>query len=121
MAWFTYTLILTALQDLIDFFKDTGLQSSAAATWNGTIKVLGALHKFIGPGDDWCLALLYLGLSIHLRFMIEHSMNFLFTDIKGFLTDVKPALPSALDAEYEKNPFEVLYYNVNPLISQVDG
>ncbi|XVF11135.1 hypothetical protein REPUB_Repub07fG0242800 [Reevesia pubescens] len=27
-------------------------------------------------------------------------------DIKGFLTDVKPALLSALDAEYEKNPFE---------------
>lgn len=28
-------------------------------------------------------------------------------DIKGFLSDVKPALLSALDAEYEKNPFEV--------------
>lgn len=28
-------------------------------------------------------------------------------DIKGFLADVKPALLSALDAEYEKNPFEV--------------
>ncbi|XVE91320.1 hypothetical protein DITRI_Ditri20bG0144200 [Diplodiscus trichospermus] len=64
------------LKDLIDFCKDTGLQSSAAATRNATIKVLGALHKFIGP------------------------------DIKGFLTDVKPALLSALDAEYEKNPFE---------------
>lgn len=64
------------LKDLIDFCKDTGLQSSAAATRNATIKVLGALHKFIGP------------------------------DIKGFLTDVKPALLSALDSEYEKNPFE---------------
>ncbi|OMO82735.1 Armadillo-like helical [Corchorus olitorius] len=64
------------LKDLIDFCKDTGLQSSAAATRNATIKVLGALHKFVGP------------------------------DIKGFLTDVKPALLSALDAEYEKNPFE---------------
>ncbi|XWS16703.1 hypothetical protein CRYUN_Cryun34aG0113700 [Craigia yunnanensis] len=64
------------LKDLIDFCKDTGLQSSAAATRNATVKVLGALHKFIGP------------------------------DIKGFLTDVKPALLSALDAEYEKNPFE---------------
>ncbi|XWS11460.1 hypothetical protein CRYUN_Cryun37aG0000100 [Craigia yunnanensis] len=64
------------LKDLIDFCKDTGLQSSAAATRNATIKVLGALHKFIGP------------------------------DIKGFLTDVKPALLSALDAEYEKNPYE---------------
>ena len=35
--------------------------------------------------------------------------------------DVKPALLSALDSEYEKNPFEVLYYNINPLIRQVDG
>ncbi|KAK8488641.1 hypothetical protein V6N12_055631 [Hibiscus sabdariffa] len=64
------------LKDLIEFCKDTGLQSSAAATRNATIKVLGALHKFIGP------------------------------DIKGFLTDVKPALLSALDAEYQKNPFD---------------
>lgn len=30
-----------------------------------------------------------------------------FADIKGFLSDVKPALLSTLDAEYEKNPFEV--------------
>ncbi|XP_058078323.1 protein MOR1 isoform X2 [Magnolia sinica] len=64
------------LKDLIDFCKDTGLQSSAAATRNSTIKLIGALHKFVGP------------------------------DIKGFLADVKPALLSALDAEYEKNPFE---------------
>ncbi|KAG4145754.1 hypothetical protein ERO13_D05G113700v2 [Gossypium hirsutum] len=64
------------LKDLIEFCKDTGLQSSAAATRNATIKVLGALHKFVGP------------------------------DIKGFLTDVKPALLSALDVEYQKNPFE---------------
>ncbi|KAM2934054.1 hypothetical protein FF1_041921 [Malus domestica] len=65
------------LKDLIDFCKETGLQSTAAATRNSTIKLLGAIHKFVGP------------------------------DIKGFLTDVKPALFSALDAEYEKNPFEV--------------
>ncbi|XVF13806.1 hypothetical protein REPUB_Repub08aG0239500 [Reevesia pubescens] len=65
------------LKDLFDFFKDTRLQSGAEATRNATIKVLVALHKFIGP------------------------------DIKGLLTDVKPALLSALDAEYEKNPFEV--------------
>ncbi|XP_061996116.1 protein MOR1 [Rosa rugosa] len=64
------------LKDLIDFCKDTGLQSSAAATRNSTIKLLGVTHKFVGP------------------------------DIKGFLTDVKPALLSALEAEYEKNPFE---------------
>ncbi|KAJ0975552.1 hypothetical protein J5N97_017517 [Dioscorea zingiberensis] len=64
------------LKDLIDFCKDTGLQSSVAATRNSTIKLIGMLHRFVGP------------------------------DVKGFLTDVKPALLSALDAEYEKNPFE---------------
>ncbi|XP_049385575.1 protein MOR1 isoform X1 [Solanum stenotomum] len=67
---------LLKLKDLIDFCKDTGLQSSAPATRNATIKLIGTLHKFVGP------------------------------DIKGFLSDVKPALISALDAEYEKNPFE---------------
>ncbi|CAL9206410.1 unnamed protein product [Musa hybrid cultivar] len=64
------------LKDLIDFCKDIGLQSSTAATRNVTIKLIGVLHKFVGP------------------------------DIKGFMTDVKPALLSALDAEYEKNPYE---------------
>ncbi|CAM8905774.1 unnamed protein product [Rhodiola kirilowii] len=64
------------LKDLIDFCKDTGLQSSTAATRNSTIKLVGVLHRYVGP------------------------------DIKGFLADVKPALLSALDAEYEKNPFE---------------
>lgn len=64
------------LKDLIDFSKETGLQSSAAATRNATVKLLGVVHKFVGP------------------------------DIKGFLSDVKPALLSALDTEYEKNPFE---------------
>ncbi|CAL9765702.1 unnamed protein product [Musa acuminata subsp. burmannicoides] len=64
------------LKDLIDFCKDIGLQSSTAATRNATIKLIGTLHKFVGP------------------------------DIKGFMTDVKPALLSALDAEYEKNPYE---------------
>ncbi|RRT66469.1 hypothetical protein B296_00027906 [Ensete ventricosum] len=33
----------------------------------------------------------------------------LWPDIKGFMTDVKPALLSALDAEYEKYPYEVPY------------
>ncbi|KAL3522236.1 hypothetical protein ACH5RR_015070, partial [Cinchona calisaya] len=66
------------LKDLIDFCKDVGLQSSAAATRNATIKMIGALHKFVGP------------------------------DIKAFLSDVKPALLSALDTEYEKNPYEGL-------------
>ncbi|KAL1343695.1 protein MOR1 isoform X1 [Arachis hypogaea] len=64
------------LKELIDFLKETGLQSSAAATRNASTKLLGVLHRFVGP------------------------------DIKGFLTDVKPALLSALDTEYEKNPYE---------------
>ncbi|VFQ82754.1 unnamed protein product [Cuscuta campestris] len=64
------------LKDVIDFFKDVGLHSNAAATRNATIKLIGVLHKFVG------------------------------LDIKGFLSDLKPALLSALDAEYEKNPFE---------------
>ena len=28
-------------------------------------------------------------------------------DLKAFVSDVKPALQSALDAEFEKNPYEV--------------
>ncbi|XP_020695563.1 protein MOR1 isoform X2 [Dendrobium catenatum] len=64
------------LKDLIDFCKETGLQSSAAATRNSTIKLIGVLHRFVGP------------------------------DIKGFLSDVKPALLSTLEAECEKNPYE---------------
>jgi cytoskeleton-associated protein 5 len=39
-----------SLQDMIGFCKDTGLQSSAAATRNATIKLIGMLHKFVGPG-----------------------------------------------------------------------
>lgn len=38
-------------QDLIDFCKDIGLQSSAPATRNATVKLIGTLHKFIGPGN----------------------------------------------------------------------
>ncbi|CAJ2679799.1 unnamed protein product [Trifolium pratense] len=72
------------LKDLIDFVKEIGLQSSAAATRNASIKLLGVLHKFVVP------------------------------DIKGFLTDVKPALLSALDTEYEKNPFESLWPELVP-------
>ncbi|GER25405.1 microtubule organiziation 1 family protein [Striga asiatica] len=34
------------LKDLIDFCKDVGLQSSAAATRNATVKLIGSLHKF---------------------------------------------------------------------------
>ncbi|KAK8936155.1 Protein MOR1 [Platanthera zijinensis] len=64
------------LKDLIDFCKEIGLQSSAVATRNSTIKLIGVLHRFVGP------------------------------DIKGFLTDVKPALLTTLETECEKNPYE---------------
>lgn len=64
------------LKDVIDFAKDVGLQSSVPATRTAAIKLLGVLHKFVG------------------------------SDIKAFVCDVKPALQSALDAEYEKNPHE---------------
>lgn len=64
------------LKDVIDFAKDVGLQSSVAATRTASIKLLGVLHKYVGP------------------------------DLKAFVSDVKPALQSALDAEYEKNPYE---------------
>lgn len=44
------------MKDLIEFCKETGLQSSAAATRNATIKLIGVLHKFVGPGDySFCL------------------------------------------------------------------
>lgn len=49
-------------QDLIDFCKDIGLQSSAPATRNSTVKLIGALHKFVGPGDTCSFPnLLFLG------------------------------------------------------------
>ncbi|KAG6594399.1 Protein MOR1, partial [Cucurbita argyrosperma subsp. sororia] len=71
-----FGISLLKLKDLIDFCKETGLQSSAAATRNATIKLLGCVHKFVGP------------------------------ELKGFLSDVKPALLTAIDNEFEKNPFE---------------
>jgi cytoskeleton-associated protein 5 len=37
------------LKDLINFCKDTGLGSSAAAVRTATIKLFGVLHKFVGP------------------------------------------------------------------------
>ena len=30
-----------------------------------------------------------------------------FADIKAYFVDVKPAIPSAIDVEFEKNPYEV--------------
>ncbi|PQM35785.1 protein MOR1 isoform X2 [Prunus yedoensis var. nudiflora] len=61
------------LKDLIDFCKETGLQSSAAATRNSTIKLWG----------------LYINLLVQVT--IHFSLDAPYT---------------ALEAEYEKNPFE---------------
>ncbi|KAI3913722.1 hypothetical protein MKW98_011783 [Papaver atlanticum] len=36
-------------EDLIDFCKDTGLQSSTDSTRNSTIKLIGSFHNFVGP------------------------------------------------------------------------
>ena len=38
------------LQDLFDFLKEIGLHSSNAGTRNASIKFLGVLHRFVGPG-----------------------------------------------------------------------
>lgn len=46
-------------------------------------------------------------------FQLNPISIFSFADIKGFLTDVKPAQLSALDTEYEKNPYEV-YQDADP-------
>lgn len=36
---------------------------------------------------------------------------FFRSDLKGFLTDVKPQLQTMIDAEIEKNPYEVRIFN----------
>ncbi|KAF7138362.1 hypothetical protein RHSIM_Rhsim07G0137600 [Rhododendron simsii] len=64
------------LEDLLYFCKSMGLLSSVAAARNASIKLIGALHKCVGP------------------------------DIKGFFSDVGPAsLCIALEAECRENPF----------------
>lgn len=47
-----YLILLVCLQDLINFCKETGLGSSAAAARTATIKLFGVLHRFVGPGLD---------------------------------------------------------------------
>ncbi|KAI3909904.1 hypothetical protein MKW98_012958 [Papaver atlanticum] len=39
-------------EDLIDFCKDTGLQSSTDSTRNSTIKLIGSFHNFVGPATQ---------------------------------------------------------------------
>lgn len=70
---------MICLQDLIDFCKDTGLQSSAAATRNATIKLLGALHKFVGPGDYS----FYVEFYIWFIFIFKILKTFLFCRHQG--------------------------------------
>ncbi|KAL4321001.1 hypothetical protein AHAS_Ahas14G0066800 [Arachis hypogaea] len=38
-------------EELIDFLKETRLESSAAATRNASTKLLGVLHRFVGPAS----------------------------------------------------------------------
>lgn len=52
---------ILGLQDLIDFCKDIGLQSSTAATRNVTIKLIGVLHKFVGPGNLSSICQFFVG------------------------------------------------------------
>jgi hypothetical protein len=54
-------------QDMIDFCKDIGLQSSAAATRNATIKLIGMLHKFVGPGH--LIVLEFYHVSVKIMFL----------------------------------------------------
>lgn len=55
---------ILGLQDLIDFCKDIGLQSSTAATRNITIKLIGVLHKFVGPGNMSSICQFFVGQDL---------------------------------------------------------
>ena len=48
-------------------------------------------------------------------FLIICAVN--VADIKNFMSDVKPALLSALDVEFEKNPYEVVPFIAKPVFS----
>ncbi|CAI5527573.1 unnamed protein product, partial [Closterium sp. Naga37s-1] len=65
------------LKELLEFVKNVGLGSSNAPCRGAATKLLGAMHKYVGP------------------------------DLKGFLTDLKPALMTSVETEFEKNPHEV--------------
>jgi hypothetical protein len=47
---FDHSYLSLLFQDLIVFYKDIGLQSSATVTRNATTKLIGMLHKFGGQG-----------------------------------------------------------------------
>ncbi|GBG84830.1 hypothetical protein CBR_g39205 [Chara braunii] len=71
-----FGLTYLKMKDLLDFARDFCLQSSVPAVRNGAVKLLGVVHKWIGP------------------------------DLKNFLTDVKPAQMGILETEFAKNPYE---------------
>ncbi|CAI5997789.1 unnamed protein product [Closterium sp. NIES-65] len=64
------------LKELLEFVKNVGLGSSNAPCRSAATKLLGAMHKYVGP------------------------------DLKGFLSDLKPALMISVETEFEKNPHE---------------
>ncbi|CAI7892594.1 unnamed protein product [Closterium sp. NIES-54] len=64
------------LKELLEFVKNVGLGSSNAPCRGAATKLLGAMHKYVGP------------------------------DLKGFLTDLKPALMTSVETEFEKNPHD---------------
>ncbi|CAI6000066.1 unnamed protein product [Closterium sp. NIES-64] len=64
------------LKELLEFVKNVGLGSSNAPCRSAATKLLGAMHKYVGP------------------------------DLKGFLSDLKPALMTSVETEFEKNPHE---------------
>ena len=100
--YFDIFSLYNLFQDVIDFAKDIGLQSSVAVSRTAATKLLGALHKFVGPGIFWSYS-----LNEDLVLVLWLQFSVFVADLKAFVSDVKPALQSALDAEFEKNPYEV--------------
>jgi hypothetical protein len=98
-------------QDLINFAKDNGLQSSTPAARNASVKLIGVLHRFLGPGFKTTKSLTRLNFFQSVTcYWYDLLINRGFSvsaDIKGFLNDLKPTLQGAIDAEIEKNPYEV--------------
>ncbi|RYR12162.1 hypothetical protein Ahy_B04g069702 isoform E [Arachis hypogaea] len=66
-------------EELIDFLKETRLESSAAATRNASTKLLGVLHRFVGPGSKVFPVQILKGsllmLSLHCSGLLILSMR----------------------------------------------
>lgn len=65
-------------QDLINFCKETGLGSSAAAVRTATIKLFGVLHKFVGPGpcSTCCLVDLFSFIAFISLFIFVLTVDY---------------------------------------------